>query len=156
MAAQMTYGYKTPSGVPGLIYDIAPYEANSKVSESNDGVIEFGFGVVEGTSKAYGVKLPAASTDKFVGVVVEKAHEQDASGKVTIAKGEAFSVMRFGGIWAKVDPAVTIAPGEAAYLICSGDNAGRFTNVSTDNIAVPGKFVTANEDGIAVLRLFNA
>lgn len=155
MAAQMTYGYKTPSGVPGLIFDIAPYECNSRVSEENAGIIKFGLGVVVGTAKGTGVILPTATTDNFEGVVVEKAHELGMDGKVTIDKGEAFSVMRFGGVWARVDESVTIAPGDKAYMICSGNKAGQFTNADTGNLDIHGEFITANEDGIAALRLFN-
>lgn len=156
MAAQMTYGYKTPSGVPGLIFDIAPYECNSRVSEENAGIIKFGLGVVVGTAKGTGVKLPTAASDNFEGVVVEKAHELNKDGEVVIDNGEAFSVMRFGGVWARVDESVTIAPEDKAYLIVTGDKAGQFTNADSGNLDIHGEFITANEDGIAALRLFNA
>ena len=154
--AQLTYGYDTPKGVAGGIFDIAPYECNSRVSEEADGVIKFGMGVVIGASAGTGVKLATATTDNFEGIVVHKAIEQDMSGNVSIKNGEAFSVMRFGGVWARVDESVTIAAGDKVYLIVSGDKKGLFTNVSTGALAVAGEFVTAAENGIAVVRLYNA
>lgn len=152
--AQLSYSYNTPMGVPGEILDIAPYENNSRVSEENDGVIKFGMGVVQGTSKGVGVVLPTATTDVFEGVVVHKAVEQDMSGNVVLKKNEAFSVMRWGRIWVRVAN-VTINPGDPVYLICSGDNKGMFTNVSTSNLDVKAKFVGAKDNDIAPIALMN-
>lgn len=156
MAAQTKYSYATPSGVPGGLFDLAPYECNTRVSEADAGKIRFGMGVVVGAAAGVGVKVPAATTDVFEGVVVGKAHEQDNSGKVVIAKGEAFSVIRTGKVWALVDPSVTIKVNDKAYLIVTGDNAGLLTNASTGALALNARFVGVNEDGIAPVILFNA
>lgn len=151
--AQSEYGYVTASGVPGGILDLAPYECNTRVTDAD--TVKFGMGVVTGASAGSSVKVPAAATDVFEGVAVWKAHEAGTDGKVKIAKGEALSIMRFGRIWARVDASVTIAANDKVYLIATGDNAGCFTNVATSNIAVSGKFVGANENGIAPVVLYN-
>lgn len=155
MAVQTSYSYDNPSGLAGGIYDLAPYEVNSRASEENAGKIKFGYGVVAGTA-SNGVKLPAATTDAFEGVVVHKAHEEECDGSVSIATGEMVGVMRHGRIWARVDATVTIAKGDKVYLIVKGDNAGCFTNASTDTKAIAGQFIGASENGIAPVVLYNA
>ncbi len=151
--AQSEYSYVTASGVPGGILDLAPYECNSRVTDADN--VKFGMGVVTGASAGASVKVPSATSDVFEGVAVWKAHEADKDGTVTIAQGEALSIMRFGRIWARVDDSVTIAANDKVYLIATGDNAGCFTNVATSNIAVSGRFVGANENGIAPVVLYN-
>lgn len=156
MAAQMKYGYATPSGLPGGIFDLSDYECNTRVSEAESGKILFGMAVAAGTSAGVGVKVPAAASDVIEGVVVHKAHEMDADGNVKIGKGESFSVMRVGKIWARVDDSVSPAVNDKLYVIASGDKAGLFTNASSGNIAVAGRFIGVKEDGIAPVVLFNA
>ena len=155
MAVQTSYSYENPSGIAGGIYDLAPYEVNSRASEEDAGKIKFGYGVVAGTA-SNGVKLPASASDDFEGVVVHKAHEEERDGSIVLANGETFGVMRHGRIWARVDADATIVKGEKLYLIVSGDKAGCFTNVSTNAMAIAGKFIGANEDGIAPIVLYNA
>ena len=155
MAVQTSYSYENPSGIAGGIYDLAPYEVNSRASEAEAGKIKFGHGVVTGTA-SNGVKLPAATTDEFEGVVVHKAHEEERDGSVILATGETFGVMRHGHIWARVDDSVTIAKGDKLYLIVAGDNAGCFTNAADGAKEIAGKFIGANENGIAPIVLYNA
>lgn len=155
MAVQTSYSYENPSGIAGGIYDLAPYEVNSRASEADAGKIKFGYGVVAGTA-SNGVKLPAATTDEFEGVVVHKAHEEERDGSVILATGEMFGVMRHGRIWARVDDSVTIANGDKLYLIVTGDNAGCFTNAADGAKEIAGKFIGASENGIAPIVLYNA
>ncbi len=155
MAVQTSYSYENPSGIAGGIYDLAPYEVNSRASEADAGKIKFGYGVVAGTA-SNGVKLPAATTDEFEGVVVHKAHEEERDGSIVLATGETFGVMRHGRIWARVDASVTIAKGDKLYLIVTGDNAGCFTNATEGTKEIAGKFIGANENGIAPIALYNA
>lgn len=156
MAAQMKYGYATPSGVPGGLFDISPYECNTRVSEAESGKIKFGMAVAAGTSAGTGVKVPAAASDFIEGIVVHKAHEMDNKGAVVIDKGEAFSVLRTGKVWARVDESVTIAVNDKPYVIATGDKAGLLTNAESGNIALAGRFIGVSEDGIAPVLLYNA
>lgn len=155
MAVQTSYSYENPSGIAGGFYDLAPYEVNSRASEADAGKIKFGYGVVAGTA-SNGVKLPAATTDEFEGVVVHKAHEEERDGSVILATGETFGVMRHGRIWARVDASATIAKGDKLYLIVTGDNAGCFTNAADGAKEIAGKFIGVNENGIAPIVLYNA
>ena len=52
MAAQTKYGYATPSGVPGGLFDLAPYEVNTRTNEEEAGKLKFGHGAVVGASLA--------------------------------------------------------------------------------------------------------
>lgn len=154
--AQLNYSYVTPSGVPGLIFDIAPYEINSElIEEATAGKIKFGMGVVAGTTAGKTIKAPAAASDVFEGAVVTNVHELDMDGNVVLKKGDSCSVMRYGRVWVRVDEAVTIAVNDAAYLTATGAKAGLFTNASTGAIDVHGKFIGAAENGIAPVILYN-
>lgn len=155
--AQMKYTYETPKGVAGGLYDLSNYECNSRSIESEDGTVKQGYGVVTGAAAGFGVKLPAAASDKFEGIVIARAHEEDMNGDVVLKKGEVFSILRTGKAWARVDETVTINVNDPVYLIASGEKAGQFTNASgATAIEIKGKFVGANEDGIAPVLLFNA
>lgn len=150
--AQLEYGYKTPGGHPGLIFDIAPYEINSLlIEEEVDGKIKFGMGVVAGEIAGKTIKLPTANTDIFEGAVVTNVHELDMKGNVVLEKGTSCSVMRYGRMWVRVDEDVEIKPNEKVFLITSGEKAGLFTNAS--GLEVPGKFIGASENGIAPVVL---
>ncbi len=154
MAAQTKYGYATPSGVPGGLFDLAPYEVNTRTNEETPGALKFGHGVVVGTSAGNGIKLPAAATDVFEGVVVHKAHELDASNAVSIAKGEALSIIRTGKVWVRVDGDVAV--NDKVYLSFAEGKVGLFTKTATGNIAINARFIGASEDGIAPIVLYNA
>ena len=45
MSAQTRYGYSTPKGHAGGIYDLAPYAVDSFINEAETGVLKFGMGV---------------------------------------------------------------------------------------------------------------
>ena len=152
--AQLSYGYDTPKGNPGLIFDIAPHECRTRLIEGTAGSVAAGMGVVNGTAAGTQVKRPSAGTDVFAGVLVEKAHEMDKNGQVIVDPKEAFSVMVAGHIWGQLAENVTPTYGAEAYLVATGDDAGRFT---TDNsgIATGAKFGAAvdAENGIAEIVL---
>lgn len=153
--AQLEYGYKTPGGVPGLIFDIAPYEINSLlIEEETEGKIKFGMGVVAGEVPGKTIKAVTADTDIFEGVVVTNVHELDMKGRVVLDKGTSCSVMRYGRVWARVDEEAEIKVNDKLYLITSGDKAGCFTN--TSGLEIPGKFIGVAEDGIAPIVLADA
>lgn len=143
MAAQTTYSYSTPSGVPGGLLDINPYHTVSKLIEDASNV-KFGVGVVKGTSDAQ-VKVGSGT---FVGVLVEKAHELDKDNAVVIGKGESLTVLTKGGIWARVADSATVAFGDDLYV---GED-GVFAKTGTTKLN--GRFLGAAENGIAPIELF--
>ena len=157
MAAQTTYGFNTPKGVPGGLYDISYHEVNTRMNEEEDGKLGFGVGVVYGTTKGHTVKLPvAASTaDQFEGVTIYGVTvEHDMTGTVVIRKNTTVGVVRTGKVWAKVAAGIEPVYNAKLYLIKNGSEAGCFTNVSgADTIEIKGKFIGEVDNGIAPILL---
>lgn len=143
MAAQMTYSYATPSGVPGGLLDINPYSTVSRLIEDATS-IKFGLGVIKGTSDQQ-VKV---GTGTFVGVLVEKAHELEKDNTIKIEATESFTVLTKGGIWARVADGLDVAFGDDLYVKADG------TFDKTGDTKVNGRFLGAAEDGIAPIELF--
>ena len=153
MSAQNSYTFSTPIGQAGGIYDLAPYAVDAFYNESNDGVAKFGMGVVEGTVAGKSVKVGSGD---FEGIIVNRRTTENAlRGGVELLKGCTVGVMRYGRIYGLLAASVTPAYGDAVYLVTSGDDAGCFTNSSTNNTAVKGRFLGGASDGIALIELFN-
>lgn len=165
MAAQTTYGFSTPKGIPGGLYDISYHEVNTRMNEEADGKLGFGIGVVRGTSKGVTVKLPAAASpaSDFEGVVINGVNvEQDMSGKVIVKKDATVGIVRFGKVWAKVsDKAQNVKYGDSLYLILDGDEVGSFTNAvsagedTATRVLIKGTFIGGADNGIAPILLPN-
>ena len=159
MSAQTSYGFKTTAGAAGGIVDLAPYEINTFLNEENTGVMKFGFGVVRGTN-ANGCKLPtsASTADKFLGIATNnRSTEFDMEGTIHVLNKAAVGVMRYGRVYARVAASLTIAAGDKVYLIVSGEDAGKFTNVAANGIEIGGVFNgPADAHAIAPVTLFNA
>lgn len=159
MSAQIKYGYSTPMGAAGGIVDLAPYAIDTFLNENETGVL-FGMGVVQGTKPGINVAKPAsgATAAKFEGIVTNnRTTEFDMNGKLTVKKGASVGVMRYGRVYGRVAAGIKPAYGEKAYLIISGDEAGCFTNVSSNNVAVAARFLSTVDTAaqIAVIELFN-
>ncbi len=143
--AQTSYGFKTPVGIAGGLYDITAYVIDARRNEENDGVLGFGLGVVKGTLAGTQVLLPDSDSvaADFEGITVNGfTTENNMSGNVLLAEGATVGVISKGRIWACVKGSLTIGYGDKVYLVNSGDNAGKFSNVATDGILIPGaKFI---------------
>lgn len=160
---QTNYSFDAPKGLPGLKYDLSTDICVSKTVEEADGIIKNGMAVVIGTAVGEQIKKPATKNDVFEGVVVRGGYqaENDKNGNALIPNGARVSVMTSGKIWALVDPTKgeddedTVTPkyGDAAYVVATGDNAGCFTTVADNNIAVDGIFLTEKENDIAVVYI---
>lgn len=158
MGAQTTYNYDTQRGIAGGIYDLAPYAIDTFLNEEDTGDMKFGVAVVAGTTAGQQVKLPVAASTAIEGVTNNNlTTEYDLEGKIYIRKDAAIGVMRYGRIWVRVADDVTPAYGDATYVLKTGDQAGFFTNVSTNNLAVKGRFLTGVDPvaRIAAVELFN-
>lgn len=131
MAAQLDYGYSTPKGIAGGIYDLSDHHIFTRQNEEADGIMGFGVVVVPGSSKGHSSKLPAegAQREDFEGVVVHQANtEQDMNGKVIIRNGASMGVMRRGFIWAKIAPGCEPVYRKKGYVVVDGDYRGYFTD----------------------------
>lgn len=161
MSAQTSYRFSTQMGAAGGIMDLAPYAIDTFLNEEPHGKMLFGLGVVQGTAPGNDVKLPAASTDKFEGVVTNRrTTEYDLEGRIYIRHGVSLGIMRYGRIYVRLDDGEnleenTVQYGETPYVICKGDKAGYFTNKAEGNLEVAGRFVTGPDNGIAGVELFN-
>lgn len=161
MSVQTTYKFSSPVGSPGGIVDLTPHAIDSFLNAENTGVMKFGVGVVRGTRAGIEVKLPVAASTAavFEGVVVNnRTTEYDLEGVAHLRKGKALGVMRYGRIYVRVATGVSPAYGDAVYLVKSGDEAGYFSNVATNNLAIQGRFLGGvdSASGVAAVELFNA
>lgn len=162
MSAQNRYGYKIPIGAAGGIVDIAPYAIDTFLNAEETGKMKFGMGVVQGDNPGKNIAIPATgdTAAKFDGITVNnRTTEYDVEGNLKLRKGASVGVMRYGRVYARVAAGIEPTYGETAYLVISGDDAGCFTNASSETaIAVKGRFLGGVEttgEQIAIVELFN-
>lgn len=160
MSAQTRYGYSTPKGHAGGIVDLAPYAIDTFINEAETGVMMFGMGVVQGSIPGSNINLPesGAAASEFEGITTaNRTTEYDLEGNLSVRKGAAIGVMRYGRIYCRVAADVEPAYGDAVYLVTDGDDVGCFTNTEGNTIAVKGRFLggvdTYNQ--VAAVELFN-
>ena len=159
MSAQTKYGFRTAAGAAGGIVDLAPYLIDTYLNEEADGKLKFGYGVVRGENGGCKIPTQEDTADKFVGVVTNnRTTEYGLDGKIYIRNKAAIGVMRYGRIYVRVAPSLTIEAGEPAYLIVKDENAGCFTNAKGDGaVAISGAFAgTADTGNVAPVDLYNA
>ena len=155
MSAQTSYNYAMPKGSAGSIYDLSPYTINTRKVEADDGAIGFGMGVVIGTAAGTGIALPTEESTiaKFEGITVNGyTTEMDINGNTVVRKNASIGVMEHGKVWGRIKSGLTIAYGDAVHLILAGDDAGKFTNVSSattpKTLQITGaKFIGTKGDG---------
>lgn len=138
--SQTSYDINQGESYAGMKADSRFDTVESKIAE---GAIPFGIGVVAGTDAERQVKTAALSTDTFRGVSVHEHVEKDASGNAQYADEKMVSVLRKGLIVVVVETTVAApAIDDDAYVntAVGGAELGRFTEVSTGNIATGGKF----------------
>jgi hypothetical protein len=174
MGAQTTYKFFPSKGVAGGIVNLQPYAIDSYVNEEPYGVMEYGVGVVPGTTDKQ-IKLPTSSSTaaQFLGVTVNnRTTEYNIMGELDIWNKYAVGVMRYGRIYVKVKVAsesggvktyTNVATGDPAYMIITGSgNIGRFTNQAglestPDGVAINARFASAqDENGIAQLDILDS
>ena len=152
--AQLTYGYDIPKGVAGGKVDLACDEVVTRLNEAEDGVMKFGMGAVVGTSAGSSVKVPAAKTDVFEGVVLYLPNtEQDMNGNVVVKKDVSLGIVKHGKVWVRLATDVTPTYGAEAYVVATGADAGCFTTSAEDNIKTTAKFGNLVDGSIAVIEL---
>lgn len=134
-------------GLAGDKYDIRPDTVSSRAAQE---AIAFGLAVTYGTDPEKQVTVVDDTGEVFLGVAL-RTHTIEVAPAATpaYAIGDTVSVLESGAVWVQVTSAV--AAGAAAFVDVAN---GKFTDVSTDNLAVPGgRFETsAALNGLAVLK----
>ena len=160
MSAQTTYQYNTPPGVAGGLLDIAPYSVDSRSNgEDSADALRYGFGAMQGATPGQDVLAPKPgdTAATFEGLVLTGFTKQmDMDGAARISPLDTVGILRYGKAWGRIVDGIDVAYGEKLYLVTSGDDAGKFTNTSTDSIAISGRFISEASDGIASIELYNA
>ena len=155
---QLNYSYNTPMGAAGGIVDLAPHYIASFTNEAATGAVMFGMGVVTGSAAGLGVVVPdsdSTATD-FEGIVTNRrTTELDLEGNLTLRNKCALGVMRWGVIYALLADGATPEYGDALYMVKSGTDAGKFTDSSSSTVAIKGRFLSAADNGVAIVELFN-
>lgn len=160
MSVQMKYGYSTPRGIPGGLYDLSPYVIDTRLNEAANGKMLFGMGVVQGTTPGSNVGLPAtgATAATFEGVTVNGFTQQhDLEGKVSLNNNQSVGVLRSGRIYARLVSDAAPAYGEAVYLVLTGDDAGLFTDAVDGNntLKINARFLGGKGSGsVAPVEVF--
>lgn len=128
-------------GRAGQLADISPNNINSFAAE---GAIAFGLAVTSGTNGNKEVVVVDADDVPFVGVaLLTHTVTVDVGGTPAYAIGDTVNVMRQGAVYVEVTS--DVAAEAAAYVDVA---TGKFTDVSTDNLAVPnGIFVESATSG---------
>ena len=160
MSGQLSYKYQMPRGIAGSLYDMSPHAIDSRTNgESGPDAMKYGMGAVVGINPGSDVLIPTAASTaaEFEGVVMTGfTNEMDMAGEVKVHPLRTVGILRWGRAWVRVADGVTPAYGDPLYLIKSGADAGRFTNVSAGNIAINGVFIGGLGTGdVAPVTLHN-
>ena len=150
MSAQMKYGYTTPVGQAGGLYDQYPHGISAFHNEAENGVMKFGMAAIVGTKPGVDVKIGAG---KFVGMVNNRRTNEHAMfGGIELRKNCTVGVMTYGRGFGLLAEDVNPTFGDKVYFTADG----LFTNEADGNTEVAGQFISGASDGIAVIELFNA
>lgn len=109
------------------------------------------------TDVATGVTDVGIVTFQHIG---KSGRSTDGKSEVYI-KGDCLPVLNQGRVWvAPITPVVSRGRATKVYVVVSGANIGRFTDLSTETGAelVGGAFwdIPSNSDGLAVIQINNA
>ena len=157
MAVQSKVNQFLSVGPLGTKVDSSPDSIDSRALEGNYDSI-FGKAVIRGSIPGKTVILPGGTFAPalFEGVAMNNfLTEIWTDGSVDIPEGSSIGVMNWGRVWVHIAPEAVPEYGAAVFVIPSGEHAGKFTTVSTGNIAVSGRFLdSANDNESAPLELF--
>lgn len=160
MSAQFSYNYTPAIGAPGGLVDLTPHAIDTFLNEEDTGVMKFGLGVVDGTTKGTTIKKPVSGSTAaaFVGITTNnRTTEYDLDGAIYVRKAKSMGVLRYGRIYGQVAAGAAPAAGDVTYLVVSGDDAGKFTNDSSGGIEIKGRFLGGVDTAtnVAAIELFN-
>lgn len=139
-------GISKPSA--GAKYDLRPDTVITRLAEE---AIPFGVAVTSGTAEGQCTVVDNAA-DAFIGVALATHTVENGANASDneYAINAAVSVLEKGACY--VELTSDVAQDAAAYVDVSD---GKFTDVSTDNLAVPGGFFETSgvDGGTAVLKI---
>lgn len=137
--AQLDYNREPIVGIPGQISSL---QNTTVKTRSNDVDIKFGRGVVAGATPGETVTLPSGAGDSFEGIAVF-THKMDINRNESFYEAkDAVSMLTVGTVW--VESTVAVDYGDTVYLINTGDDAGKITNVVGTNTPTGAKVITGN------------
>lgn len=124
----------------GQKYDIRPDVVTSFAAE---GAVPFGLAVTRGTNKDKQCDVIDNAADSFLGVALKEHTVVQTGDTAQYEDTDTVAVLEQGACWVEVTS--DVAAGAAAYVDVAN---GKFTDVATDNLAVPGgKFITTATSG---------
>ncbi|MDR0579528.1 MAG: hypothetical protein LBG21_02885 [Campylobacteraceae bacterium] len=130
----------------GEVFTASPYAV--KTFNNYDDGLKVGYFVQD---KAGVISsLDGTSTPNIVGVVkrdIAGYLESDTIQKNLPYPKQVVDIVNFGGVSVATIDGATITDGDLVYVVNSGDNAGKATNVATSNIAVNAIFQHAVDGG---------
>ena len=155
--AQLSYGFATPVGNAGGLYDVSNYVMNSRINgEEADGSLKFGMGCVQGDIPGQTIAKPTAASTlaKFEGIVMNGGiTEMDKSGKAVICSNATVNVLRSGRAWVRIGADQEPKYGDPVHLLNSGEEAGCFATAG--GIAVNAMFIGSKGTGnVAPIELY--
>lgn len=151
--SQTNYSLTQPIGIQGQLADMGENDVVSRLVQDVGG-IRMGLAVVYGTNDDQ-CKLPSASTDKVLGMVLaEQTHVSS-----TLAQKDAASILRKGRAYVVTEAACV--PGDAVQVRYSANGlntvAGSFTNTvdagHTINLPDAQFMSTTAAGGLALVEL---
>jgi len=149
-AVQTNYAATLSPGVAGAQATMLPATIISRNVEPANG-LAFGVAVAQGATDK-GIVAFGGAANKFVGItMLDRSAVGTTAAPDSFAQRSSARVMTIGDIW--VQASVQVAAGDPVYLVAA---TGLFTNVATDNVAVPdARFDTSTTGAnqLAVVRL---
>lgn len=125
MAVQTSYGTSMTAAIEGALADNGPHDVVTRYNEEASAKIPFGRGVKFGANDN-GALLPAAETDKVVGIVLHTdQYTTGSDGELTstgLIPDAMMSVLRKGRVWVTAEDGC--APGDRLWVRCTAGGAG--------------------------------
>jgi len=159
MSQTGNYGFSLDAAQAG---QLAGMDYDHIESFAAEGAIPFGRGVIFGTDATKQVAVPADATGTFAGIAVF-THSQEQGLDETANLGQEYTtgaeyrdtdtvnVLRRGRVYGELTEDGVTA-GETAYVdVSTSGEEGKFTSVSTDNLATGGVFRTGGDTGDLVI-----
>lgn len=139
MPVQTTFTQDQPAKLEGARADASPARIDNYYAEE---AIPFGRGVEQGSTDS---EVTVAGTGGTVVGVALRAQLANDGATNQYPIGETVAVMRWGTVW--LEAASAVAKEADAYIVASGGDQGKITDVSTDNLGPVGKFLESGADG---------
>lgn len=161
--SQTAYGLlQTP--LPGVLYDGASADdVMSFINVDSTWNMPFGVGVVRHSTDEQGAKMPASTSDEFLGaVILDHTHDPGPNGTLVqsgtvgtspgpgLTNGAALGVLRKGRMWVLVETdGAGVVVGSQAYMRCTQNGAGKLQlgafrgdSDSGNGFAVQARFIS--------------